>query len=328
MSILEIGERFHNPLEADRYFEGFRWPDGPQCGYCGSKHVTPVQVDGRRKCNMCKQSSSVKTNTQLHDSRLPLKTWLCAFSLMKDAKKGLSAMQLMRNLNIGYPTAWAMGHKVRELMMMENDGVSLSGILEEDETAIGGKPRKFNDRIHKENSKHHRIPSLDTKIDALKEEGFDFSPKGHHPSKSEIGVRGKGADRIIVAGIVQRDGDVIAEVVNGTGYRDLIKLVNDYVSNPDKSVLITDEATGYNNFDAVIEHLKINHKKLYSYRGVNTNSIESFWAIIKRQILGQHHFVSPKHLPKYIAECVFKYNNRKEDDMFETLVENAMKTLN
>lgn len=74
----------------------------------------------------------------------------------------------------------------------------------------------------------------------------------------------------------------------------------------------------------LIDHLAVNHNKYYSYRGVNTNSIESFWAIVKRGIIGNYHHVSPQHLPDYIAEFVFKYNNRKEDIMFETLVKSAI----
>jgi hypothetical protein len=100
-------------------------------------------------------------------------------------------------------------------------------------------------------------------------------------------------------------------------------MVQKYV-NEDETLLITDEYRGYSKIDRIIEHVKIDHQKLYSYKGINTNSIESFWAIIKRQIIGQHHQVSVKHLPKYVAEAVFKYNNRNNDDMFETLLKNAV----
>ena len=110
-----------------------------------------------------------------------------------------------------------------------------------------------------------------------------------------------------------------------TAYSDLKKLVNKYVDKED-SIIITDEYTGYNQFSKIIEHIKIDHEKLYSYKGVNTNSIESFWAIVKSGIIGQYHQVSLKYLPNYVVEFVFKYNNRNQDDMFETLVKNSMKT--
>ena len=111
-----------------------------------------------------------------------------------------------------------------------------------------------------------------------------------------------------------------------TTYTDLKKLVNKFVDKDD-SVMITDEYSGYNRFSEIIEHISIDHQKLYSYKGVNTNSIESFWAIVKRGILGQYHQVSLKYLPNYVSEFVFKYNNRNMDDMFETLVKNSMKTV-
>lgn len=96
-------------------------------------------------------------------------------------------------------------------------------------------------------------------------------------------------------------------------------MVKKYVKES-KVMMITDEYSSYRKFNKIIEHVTIDHKRMFSYRGLNTNTIESFWAIMKRQIIGQHHSVSAKHLPKYIAEMVFKFNNRKKDDMFETLV--------
>ncbi len=91
------------------------------------------------------------------------------------------------------------------------------------------------------------------------------------------------------------------------------------------SSLVTDEFKSYNKMERIIDKISIEHqKKVYSYKGVNTNTIESFWAIIKRGIMGQFHHVSPKYLPNYIQEFVFKFNNRKIDDMFETLVKNSM----
>ena len=148
-----------------------------------------------------------------------------------------------------------------------------------------------------------------------------------NPAKSDISPkRGRGTEKAKVVGMVERDGNVIAQVMSSVKHQDLKKLVEKYVDKED-SVLITDEYTGYNKMDKIIEHIKIDHQRLYSYKGVNTNTIESFWAIIKRQIVGQHHQVSLKHLPKYVSEVVFKYNNRKDDDMFHTLLQNSIKPI-
>lgn len=209
-------------------------------------------------------------------------------------------------------------------MSIENDAIKLDGIVEMDETFIGGKPRKFVDGTTTKPIKPTVIPALDERINELKKEGVDFGRKRGNPAfSSENPKRGRGTDNIPVVGIVQRDGNVVAEVQHHlTGYQ-LRKMVEKYVDT-DSSVLITDTYSGYARMDAIIENVKIDHHRLYSYKGINTNSIESFWAIIKRQIIGQHHQVSAKHLPRYVAEAVFKHNNRTDDDMFETLVKNAM----
>jgi hypothetical protein len=257
---------------------------------------------------------------------MDLKKWMFAFSIVCDAKKGLSALQLQRNLDISYPTALKMYHKMRDLMSMENDEIRLDDIVEIDETYIGGKPRKFNDGQTNKPFKATSIPKLDERIKELKEAGIKFKRGKGNPAKSALNPkRGRGTSKIPVIGIVERNGDVVAQVAKTVTAKELKDMVQKYV-DVDDSVLVSDEYKGYSKMDSIIEHVKIDHHKLYSYKGINTNTIESFWAIIKRQIIGQHHQVSTRHLPRYVAEAVFKYNNRKVDDMFETLVKNAMKS--
>lgn len=269
---------------------------------------------------------SVTVGTKLEGTKIPLKTWLYAFAIITDAKKGVSALQLQRNLGMSYPTAWAMYHKIRGLMTIENDDLNdFTGVVEMDETYIGGKPRPFNDGTTKlPINKRTVIPELDERLKELREVGIKLKRGRGNPAKSDIDPkRGRGTSKAKVVGIVQRDGNVIAQVMKSIKYEDLKAMVEKHVDKED-AILITDEYTGYNKMSRIIEHIKIDHERLYSYKGINTNSIESFWAIIKRQIIGQHHQVSVKHLPKYVAETVFKYNNRKVDDMFETLVANAL----
>jgi hypothetical protein len=128
-----------------------------------------------------------------------------------------------------------------------------------------------------------------------------------------------------VGGVVEREGNVIAHVIQNTSFAEMKKLIDDHVKKSRKeTVLLTDEGRGFVRMDNIINHIVIEHKKLYSYRGLNTNTIESFWAIVDRQIKGQHHHVDIEYLEKYVAEVVFKFNNRKNDDMFETLVKLSM----
>ena len=325
MNLLDISDNFPDELSAIKFFEKVRWGKKPMCPYCGSENIGERNADFRFHCANCQKSFSVTTNTNLHNTRLPLKTWLYSFAIVTDAKKGISAKQLERNIGVHYETAWTIGHKIRSLMEIENSNIELSGILEMDETYIGGKPRKFNDGTTSDVRKAFKILELDERIKELKEAGIKLKRGRGNPAKSDVNPkRGRGTAKIPVAGIVQRNGNVIAEVMNQTSYSDLKKLVNKYVDTED-SLMITDEYKGYNRFSNIIEHIKIDHEKLYSYKGINTNSIESFWAIVKRGIIGQYHQVSLKYLPNYVTEFVFKYNNRKNDDMFETLVKNSMK---
>lgn len=325
MNIIEISEKFPTELDAVKYFEKLRWGETPVCAYCGSARLSKRGKDLRFKCYECGKSTSVTVDTALHSTNMGLKKWLFAFSIICDAKKGLSALQLQRNLNISYPTALKMYHKMRDLMSIENDTIKLDDIVEIDEMYVGGKPRKFNDGQTNKPFKGTSIPKLDERIKELKEVGVKFKRGKGNPAKSALNPkRGRGTSKIPVVGIVERNGDVVAEVTQNVTAKQLKDMVQKYVDTDD-AVLISDEYSGYSKMDAIIEHVKIDHQKLYSYKGINTNSIESFWAIIKRQIIGQHHQVSLKYLPKYVAEAVFKYNNRKVDDMFETLVINAMK---
>jgi len=320
MNIVEISNKFPNELDAIKHFENVRWGKNFVCPFCKSDKIGQRNIDHRFHCKTCQKSFSVTTNTNLHNTRLPLKTWMFAFGVVADAKKGLSAKQLERNLGIHYETAWTIYHKIRELMTIENLNTQLDYIVEMDEKYVGGKPRKCSPNY---NPTAKFIPEYDKKIDELKSD-FEFKTgKYQKTCNFEKQKRGRGTKNIPVVGIVERDGNVVAKVMENLTYANLKSMVEKYV-DIDESVLLTDEYKGYSKIHSIIEHIKIDHNKLYSYRGINTNSIESFWAIVERGITGQYHKVSLKYLPNYVAEFVFKFNNRKNDDMFETLVKFSM----
>lgn len=325
MNIVEISNKFPTELEAVSFAEKMRWGKTPKCTYCKSEKISKRTKDLRYKCYKCDKTFSVTVGTQIHDTRLPVKTWLFALSLITDAKKGLSAKQLQRNLSISYPTAHKMYMQIRGWMSIENSTNSeLEGIVEMDTAYIGGKPRK---QKNPDCIPQQKVEKLDERIKELKEAGVKFKGKRGFvkctPSK-----RGKGTKNIPITGIVERNGNVFAEVTKTLNADVVKKLVKKYVKEDD-AVIVTDEDTAHNKLHTIIEHIAIDHKRMYSYKGVNTNSIESFWAIIKRGIIGQYHKISPKNLPDYIAEFVFKYNNRKEgEEMFETLVKNALQNKN
>lgn len=325
MNIIEITDKFPTELDAIKYFEKVRWGKNIKCPFCNSVKYGKRNKDHRFHCKGCNKSFSVTSKTQIHNTRLPVRRWLFAFSVITDAKKGLSALQLQRNLDISYPTAWGMYHKIRTFMDEPID--KLEDIVEIDETYVGGKPRPSGISV---NYSQKKMVELDKKIEALEEKhGVEFINPEAKKKKFATGVkRGRGTKKIPVVGIVEREGNVVAQVMRSLTTENLKKMVQKNVEE-EEAVLITDEFKSYNKLEKIIDKISIEHqKKVYSYKGVNTNTIESFWAIIKRGIIGQYHSVSPKYLPNYIEEFVFKFNNRKEDDMFETLVKNSMKSVN
>lgn len=321
MNLLEISNKYPNELDCIKLFEKARWKNKITCPFCKSDKIGNRNKDMRFHCKNCNKSFSVTTGTQLHNTRLPLKTWLFAFCEISNAKKGISARQLKRQLNVSHPTAWLMYHKIRKLMNIENKKIVLDDVTEADTTYIGGKPRKCQSEA-KGTAEH--IPELDEAKKKFEKKGFKFK-EGEYKKPCKFGKqkRGKGTSKEAVTGVVERGGDVFAEVVNKTDFAELKKIIDKHVKSK-KSVLIMDKDTSNKKLSKIIDGIVIDHSKMYSYRGLNSNSIESFWAIIKRQIIGQHHSATPKYLNNYVQEAVFKYNNRKDDDMFETLVKFSM----
>lgn len=319
MNLIQITQKLPTEFDAVKFLEKHRWKGKVRCAYCKSQQISNRADDWRYHCMNCNKSFSVTTNTQLHNTKTDLQKWLMAFSVISDAKKGMSALQLQRNIGVSYPTAFAMYHKIRELMAIENSEVRLDGYVEMDETYIGGKPRKGNKLMIKQ----RKDPDLDEQIKELREKGWRFRRNKGNPAKITLQPKAGTMDKIPVTGIVERDGDVIAQVMEKVSHLELKKMVQKYVDE-DNAVLITDEGSGYKSMGKIIDHIAIDHSRMYSYRGVNSNSIESFWAIVKRGIMGQYHHVTLRKLPNYVSEFVFKYNNRKHDDMFITLVKKAV----
>ncbi len=321
MNLIQINNKFPDEISVVQYFEGVRWMGKKKCPFCGSEKHGKRNKDMRFHCKGCNRSFSVTTKTNLHNTRLPLKTWLYAFSIVTDAKKGVSALQLQRNIGVSYPTAHKMYMKIRDLMAESQ--VKLNDIVEMDETYIGGKPRPM---ANPDCLKPKKRAELDDKISNLQKDGVIFK-RGKRKVACEVKPkRGRGTKNIPVVGIVQRNGDVVAQVMRTLSGKNLGDMVRKHVDTKD-AVIITDSYSGYSRLHQIIEHIKIDHQQMYSYRGVNTNTIESFWAVVERGIMGTYHQVSLKYLPKYVQEFVFKWNNRNTDDMFETLVENAMKPI-
>ena len=292
MNIIQIYKRFPSENDCIKHLEGVRWNGKPQCPYCKSHNATPLKTESRHHCNNCNTSYSVTVGTIFHHTHLDLQKWFLALSLILNAKKGISSRQLARDIEVTKDTAWSMQMRIREAMVEQ--GELLSGIVEMDETYIGGKPRKGNKR--------------------------DDDTEGGNKSK-----RGRGTDKTPVVGMVERGGRVKAKVQakDKLKFQHLRRIVKEHVDF-ENCRLITDEYRGYVPFKKIINHETINHQVAYAFGDIHTNTIEGFWAILKRGIVGQYHKVSIKYLNRYIDEFSFRYNHRKNPDVFDLMLARAV----
>jgi transposase-like protein len=265
---------------ARQYLESLLWPKGAVCPQCKGKNVTRIQGDSARPglliCNPCRKQFTVTVGTIFEDSHIPLRSWVMAFQMMCASKKGVSAKQLQRQLGLGsYKSAWFMCHRIRYAMQSGPLAGLLRGKVEVDETYVGGKPRHGT---------------------------------GDHK-------RGRGTEKTPVVALVERKGNVRTRVVaNVTA----LTLKNAIRENVDKqAAIITDEWGSYRGIGSEFKggHAVVNHGLgEYSVNGINTNTAESFFALLKRGVYGTFHHVSKTHLFRYCDEFEFRWNRREMQD--------------
>lgn len=275
-SIIELVRYFDTEEKCAEYLAQKRWNGNPVCPKCGHAHVYELKGKTKRyKCGKCREQFSVRVGTIFEASPIKLQTWFLAIYLITAHKKGISSLQLSKDLNVTQKTAWFMLHRVRYAMGMDV-AEQLDGTVEIDETYVGGKER--NKSISKR-------------------------MKGMH------GGKGKAA----VLGMLDRDGEVVAKHVPDTEKKTLLPIIRAAVAPG--STLCTDEFPAYTSLRRVYDHQTVKHNAEQYVRGaIHTNSIEGFWSLLKRGIIGVYHFTSEKHLQKYVDEFAFRYNSRAMHD--------------
>jgi len=307
LTLKEITPVFSDEAAAYRLVESLRWPDGQPrtCPHCDAsapdaKFYFLKPREGARtrsdrakpstsyrrvwKCSKCRRQFSVLVGTTFSDSHIPLHKWLMAIHLMCSGKNGVSAHELHRLLGIDIKSAWYMGHRIRYAMAQPPLVVKLDGIVEADETYVGGKAKNM------------------------------------HRAKREATITGRGGiDKTPVFTLVARGGEVRSQVMHEVTGKNIEKVLYEQVSK--NAQLMTDALSAYREpGKAFATHETVEHGAGEYVRGIaHINKAEGYFSQLKRSIDGTHHHVSARHLHRYLNEFDWRYNTRKMPDADRTV---------
>jgi transposase-like protein len=297
LNLMTLAELINDETKARAFLEAKRWPDGPVCPFCQSRgayaltpkpgSTKPVRA-GVYKCKACRKQFTVRVGTIFEDSHIALSKWLAAIHLITSSKKGISSHQLSRELGITLKSAWFLSHRIREAMRQEPMAGLLSGVVEVDETYVGGKRRPQN-----------------------------------HPAQgaAQRTREGRGTDKQAVMVLVERNGSARAMPIDRVDANTLKSAVREHVSP--SSTIMSDEWQGYQRLNAEFlgGHFTVTHSHREYVRRVNdgtdfisTNTAESYFALLKRGHYGVFHQLSKQHLHRYCDEFSFRWDHRKVTD--------------
>jgi transposase-like protein len=282
MDMVALIEQYGSEDKCRAYLAELRWPNGVTCPRCGAtKAISRIEARDVWECDADGYQFSVTAGTIFHDSHLPLWKWFLAVYMIGESKKGISSNQLKRMLRVSYKTAWYLSHRIRAAMADEAEDL-LTGIIEADETHFGGRG-----------------------------------------SRNPFGRRASEAEKSIVMGAVERGGRVRVRMSNHRGgrgnatKREVWDFLTDTIHD-NATALYTDAASMYEGYeDENTRHEAINHSiGQWVQADVHTNTIEGVWSLFKRSVVGSYHHLSVKHLPAYLNEMAWRYNERSNPYLF------------
>ena len=287
-SLVDLMEYFSTEQKCIEYLERIRW---------GGKVVSPFDDTSKvYKCSngyWCKNTNktfNVRIGTIFENTKIPLRKWFVAIWLITSHKKGISSIQLSKDIRVTQKTGWFMLQRIRKCFESQNHSI-LRNEVEVDETYIGGKEKNKNQQS---------------------------------PTKTK-GTQGRSTKtKIPVIGMVERKGKLVSHIIGDAKSSTLTHAIIEAVER--NSTVFTDEWKGYGMIGEMYVHLSVKHKENEFVRGnAYTNTIENFWGLLKRGLFGIYHNTSRKYLQKYIDEFVFRYNTRgcEDSNRFNILLKNS-----
>ncbi|MCY1704567.1 IS1595 family transposase [Pannonibacter sp. SL95] len=272
-SLFDMMAAFPDEQSCLDHLQAIRWQDGEFCPHCGGMRVYHFSDRKTFKCGDCRQRFSIKVGTIFEDTKLPLRKWFMAIWMITNHPKGIASTTLAKDLKVTQKTAWFILHRLRHASTTKSFNAPLKGTVEADTTFVGGKE------------------------------------KNKHSNDGTGGTQG-GAGKEVVLGILEREGELRASHVPDHKGGTLKGAVRENVAAG--STVMTDEDRSFKGLDKDIYHHAVNHSagEYVHHYTIHTNGIESIWALLKRQIIGVHHWVSPKHLDRYVQEMTWRFNRR------------------
>lgn len=299
-TILELIQRFPDEKSCHQYLASRRWNGYMECPYedC-TNDKSYVFKDGiRYKCTCCKRVYTAKTKTIFDSSKLPTIKWFLAIYLVMH-KKGISSIQLYKDIGVTQKTAWFLLHRIRVTLGNEPEQ-QLEGNVQLDETFVGGKNKNRHHDKKVEKSQGRSFKDKTPVMGMLQEEEYTYVTRPHKVIKGKM----------VTEKVITKPSIVKCVVIADTSPGTLQPLVIKHVK--EGSVLISDEWQGYRGLSTIYQHEVVDHagKQYVNEAGYTSNALESFWSQGKRSIIGIYHKTSRKHLSKYFNEFVFRYNYR------------------
>jgi len=288
-NMVELLKKFPNEKTCLKHLKAMRWKDGIYCPHCGCRKVFTFSNGIHYKCADCRKKFTAKVGSIFEDSKIPLQKWFLAIYLISSHKKGISSVQLSKDLGVTQKTAWFILHRLRHASQTKAFNMPLKNIVEVDETYIGGKE------------------------------------KNKHLSKRTKGVEGRSVEiKTPVLAIVERKGYLKTTATAHVNQQTIGSFITTNVVLG--SSVMSDEFRAYSAIKWLYKHNVVRHAAGEYVNGdCHTNTVEGFFSLLKRGIVGIYHFVSAKHLNRYLDEFSFRYNSRwfTEEERFNVLLNNC-----